>query len=253
MGRMGWRKPRSFFGATIIGENVFIMGGFVNINCRANIKVKSNVSIYNVRNKTWRKGPDMVRGRRSFSACVSTGNTFYVIGGYDEIRHLSSVEMLKCNESGDPIGGWILLPPANVDLDFSKGAVAVDDKIYAFDNSHTPLMYMYDPALNLWKLCGSMSQRRFEPIIAAYNRKVYVFDANGDCERYNPATDSWEPIAQFTERSSDRGSAVLGSKIYFVGGPYCQTTDIYDFETDTWSEGPQLPQAIGRTECVAWS
>ena len=46
---------------------------------------------------------------------------------------------------------------------------------------------------------------------------------------------------------------MLKDKICLVGGYQCTRTDIYDLNTNTWSEGPELHRHVGATKCVAWN
>ena len=252
----------SGFGAVRVGENVFILGGERMRN--SFYQAVSTVSIYNLRTKTWREGPSMQEARQRFGACVSSENKIYVIGGLDaDGGDLSSVEMLKCNDEGKSLGQWQLLPPmSTARCDFE--AAVVDDKVYAIGGYSDDDYYFYynegkldrvevfDPKLNVWKKCKSMSEARSGHTVCTYNGEIYVFGANGKCEKYNPVTDSWTAIAGYPRGADYRGSAVLNNKIYLVGGFGNAGVDIYDPKTNTWSKGPQLPvDYIGYTRCVA--
>ena len=242
------------FGAVIVGENVFIMGGEKEID--GELQRQSSVSIYNVTTKKWKKGPSMTKRRSLFGACVSPDNTIFVIGGFrDRHDYLNSVESLDCNENGEPIGGWKALTPMSTMMSDFEAAV-IDDKIYAvggYDGGKEfAQIEVFDPKLNFWKNCHPMSQPRCSHSVATYNRELYVFGDESDCEKYNPDTDTWTTIAPYPVGANFRGSAVMCDKIYLVGGNGCKETDIYDPKTNTWSKGPQLPKFMTSTKCVAW-
>ena len=159
------------FSAVIVGKNVFIMGGFKEVN--DSYQTLSTVSIYNVRTKVWIEGPSMIDKRRSFGAFVSSDNTIYVIGGSNDNDYLSSVEMLKCNKRGKPIGVWEALPPINRARNGVKAAV-IDDKIYAVggsDGSGRPVpLDVFDKKLKVWrKECAPMSQVKRGLAVTTYN------------------------------------------------------------------------------------
>ena len=246
------------FCAVRVGETVFILGG-----TNYSDKSLARVLIYNLRSKTWRKGPSMLQARSYFGACVSSENTIHVIGGfYDSMSILSSVEMLKCTENGEPLGSWQLLPSIS-SARYGLEAAVIDDKVYTiggcpygfrhFNNWKLDRVEEFDLRLNVWKECKSMSEARKDHAVCTYNGDIYVFGSNGKCEKYNPVTDSWTAIAACPKSTCGRGSAVLNNKIYLMGGYRCKATDIYDPQTNTWSKGPQLPvDDIGYTRCVAW-
>ena len=248
------------FGAVMVGKNVFIMGGFKEIN--GSYQTLSSVSIYNVRTKVWIEGPSMIDKRCVFGACVSSDNTIYVIGGYRSYNdYLNSVEMLKCNERGNPVGKWEALPPMST-ARYGLGAAVLDDKIYAIGGSDgsscLAQLEVFDKELKVWKECAPISQANFEHTAATYNKEIYIFCTHGGSEKYNPVSDTWTAIAARPEPismgyPSYQGSAVLQGKIYLVGGYQCTRTDIYDPMTNTWSQGAKLPWDVGATKCVAWN
>ena len=240
------------FGVVMIGENVYIIGGQ---NADSQEYPLSKVSVYNVRTKTLKRGPSMTEERCSFGACVSSENTIYVIGGYDSVNYLSSVEMLKCNEIGEPIGSWTMLPPLNT-AQLVCGASIIDDKIYAVGGSGGWLMEVFDLNIKAWVNCRAMSRVTNDCCVFTFDGEIYVIGQNGESEKYNPVTHTWTITAATTlEGSSRRGTAVLDDKIYFGGGMFCLETDIFEPKTGTWSKGPQLPTTMKNilsARCVAW-
>ena len=70
--------------------------------------------------------------------------------------------------------------------------------------------------------------------------------------RYDPETNEWTELPPMTLARGAGGTAVVGDKLYVVGGapntfgataqgsPYA-TLEIYDFRTGEWSRGPDMP------------
>lgn len=59
----------------------------------------------------------------------------------------------------------------------------------------------------------------------------------------------WQTMRPMLTSRSEIGAAIIGEKIYVVGGidAYARTLrsmEIYDIATDTWSNGPPMPQAL---------
>ena len=228
-----------------VKNKVYVIGGYNN-----NGLCLSTVSIYNLQTKVWTNGPSIREARYAFGTCVSSTNVIYVMGGYNP--QTSTVEMLQCDRNGDPIGGWQSLPPMNTARSYFEAA-CVDDKIFAIGgNSNIATVEVFDPKVNSWRYCKSMAQGKHGHTVSTYKGEIYVFGYNGFCEKYNPTTDTWTPIAQLINAKGElRGSAVLNDKIYVIGGYYCSEVDVYDIKTNSWSNGPQMPKVIGYTKCVA--
>ena len=239
----------SFFGATMVGENVLFIGGYDQSN-----QPQSKVSVYNIRTKIWKDGPSLRSARYLHATCVNSENTVHALGGYVESKPSNSVEMLKCNETGEPIGTWQTIQPMRTARSHFESA-SIDDKVYAIGGNPNPTtMEVFDPKANTWKNCASMSQGCHCHAVSTYNGEIYVFSIDGFCEKYNPATDTWTDIASLNCVNGNlfsRGSAVLNGKIYLIAGKYCTETDIYDVETNTWLKGPPMPKQIGWTKCVS--
>src|SRR4029453_3880999 len=95
--------------------------------------------------------------------------------------------------------------------------------------------YEYDPATDKWTKKKPMPRPAHHAALAAVNGKIYVFggfvapattaipvgaawEPIADAWEFNPATDSWKPLAPLPGK---RGSAIAGAgggKIYVVGG-----------------------------------
>ena len=248
-----------YFGATIIGENVLIIGGR-DQSC----KPQSKVSVFNIRTKVWKEGPSLENARYAHSTCVTSENFTYALGGVISRitpgrpfveSYTNSVEMLKCDETGQPIGTWQTIPPMRAERGHFESA-SVDNKVYAIGGKgDTTTMEVFDPKVDSWKDCRSKSQVQgcHSHAVATSNREIYVFSVDGFCEKYNPATDTWTTIAALNDATGNaylRGSAVMNDKIYLVGGENCAETDLHDVEKNMWSKGPPMPKIIDCTKCV---
>lgn len=73
-------------------------------------------------------------------------------------------------------------------------------------------------------------------------------------ECYVPLTDTWMVLTGMNEPRAEAGCAVLGGKIYVVGGyswddnKRLNSTEVYDTQTDTWSYDTPIRAALtGRT------
>ena len=239
----------NLFGAALVGENVFIIGGRDQSD-----QAQSKVSVYNIRTEVWKDGPSLRDPRYAQGTCVTSENTIYALGGYVESKPSNSVEMLKCDETGEPIGTWQTVRPMRTARSFFESAI-IDDKVYAAGgHPNLPTMEVFDPKANNWKDCKSMAQGKAHHTVSTYNEEIYLFGLNGFSEKYNPATDTWTNIAPLIYANGNvclRGSAVLNDQSHLIGGYNCTEVDIYDIETNSWSKGSPMPKQIGWTKCVS--
>jgi len=75
--------------------------------------------------------------------------------------------------------------------------------------------------------------------------------ATSACLRYNVNTDTWEYIAPLPVPTRVNAAAILGDKIYTMGGfsttfpsPALNSFFEYDINTNTWTQLPNIPQTI---------
>jgi N-acetylneuraminic acid mutarotase len=126
-------------------------------------------------------------------------------------------------------------------------------------------MYVYDPTAGSWlpRQAGPQDVRQ-KPAMAALNGKIYAtggwgFSGNLDpkTEVYDPAQNAWTIAAANPAPRAGSGVAVLGGKMYVVGGcpkpGYCGSTDnmVYDPVTDSWSRGADYPEQVAWESCGA--
>ncbi|MGH0123688.1 UNVERIFIED_CONTAM: hypothetical protein FKN15_028919 [Acipenser sinensis] len=76
-------------------------------------------------------------------------------------------------------------------------------------------------------------------------------------ECFSPQCNQWTRVAPLFQATSDSGVAVLGGKIYILGGYSWENTvfskmvQVYDLETKKWTRGVDLPKCIaGVSACI---
>lgn len=81
--------------------------------------------------------------------------------------------------------------------------------------------------------------------------------ATARCDRYDPAADAWERLADMPEVFTHATAVVAGDVIWYVGGyagnhpgPATGKVWAYDTVADTWARGPDLPAARGAGAAV---
>ena len=166
--------------------------------------------------------------------------------------------------------------------------VTVNSKLYVmggWDNGKARgANYEYDPATDRWTKKSPMPRPAHHAALAAVNGKIYAFGgfvapANtpiplgaawepiADAYEFNPATDSWKPIAPLPGKRGSAIAAEVGGKIYVIGGattmegskdPFftafgpakvLATNDVYDPATNTWES--RNPMSVPRNHAFS--
>jgi N-acetylneuraminic acid mutarotase len=137
------------------------------------------------------------------------------------------------------------------------------NKIYAIGGSsgwtqETGTIYsdaneVYDPATDTWETKAPMKTMRTGLEANVVNGKIYLIGGylrenytisnttSSLNEVYDVATDSWATKEPVPYPAYDYASAVVNNKIYVIGW---NRTQIYDPETDSWSQSALSPTAV---------
>jgi N-acetylneuraminic acid mutarotase len=166
--------------------------------------------------------------------------------------------------------------------------VPVNGKLYVIggwgDGKARGVNYEYDPATDVWTKKSPMPHPAHHAALAAVNGKIYAFGgfvapANtaipvgaawepiADAWEFNPATDSWKPLAPLPGKRGSAIAAEVGGKIYVIGGattmegakdPFFTafgparvlgTNEVYDPATDKWES--RNPMSVPRNHAFS--
>jgi N-acetylneuraminic acid mutarotase len=157
------------------------------------------------------------------------------------------------------------IPIADSAVDSYDGKIysSFGDTIEAFgklfeDNTD---LYSYDPAAGAWTQLASSPDMRQDPVHGFIDGKLYVYGGGAvasdrSVDVYDPSTDTWSKGPSNAPRAFfASGSAVLGGKLYSVGGCVqfdCGTAAVtaYDPATDTWSTPADYPVPVSWASCA---
>jgi N-acetylneuraminic acid mutarotase len=145
---------------------------------------------------------------------------------------------------------------------------ACQNKIYVFSGigGISCITEVYDPATGEWQTAASMPSSWVPMRLQAnvVDGKIYLigglvqlvayaFQFFSWNWMYDPANDSWSERASIPLGVAGYASCVVDGKIYVIGGAYnyvrgftsyTDRVQVYDPETDGWSEGKPLPNAM---------
>jgi N-acetylneuraminic acid mutarotase len=161
--------------------------------------------------------------------------------------------------------------------------VPANGKMYVIggwgDGKARGVNYEYDPATDAWTKKSPMPRPAHHAALTAVNGKIYAFGgfvapANtpipvgaawepiADAWEFNPATDSWKPLAPLPGKRGSAVAAEVGGKIYVIGGattmegskdPFFTafgparvlgTNEVYDPATNKWES--RNPMSVPR-------
>ena len=173
------------FSTAVVDDKVYLIGGSLFEN-RAGPFGLSTLEVYDTQTNTWQRGADMPTPRTNAKAAVVNG-TIYVFGGYH-----SKDKFLQ---------NWKMA-----------------DHVEA-----------YDPRTDTWTQKKEMPISRFYFGLGVVAGKVYLIGGTaglgeGQEQRmdrvdiYNPTTDTWAKGPKMPTRRNPGGVAVVGTRIYVIGG-----------------------------------
>ena len=173
------------FSTAVVDDKVYIIGGSLFDNNAGPFGL-STVEVYDPQTDTWRQVADMPTPRTNAKAAVVNG-TIYVFGGY--------------NSKDNFLQNW-----------------KMTDHVEA-----------YDPLTDTWTQKKEMPISRFYFGLGVVAGKAYLIGGTtglgeGQEQRmdrvdiYDPATDTWAKGPKMPTRRNPGGVAVVGTRIYVIGG-----------------------------------
>jgi N-acetylneuraminic acid mutarotase len=222
----GWQsatpapEPRFESAAIAVGGRIYSFGAFSDSEFRVN---RSYVS-YDPATDTWTSLGTLPSGMAETHLGLATdGRYVYLAGGF---------------------GG---------DLQVASPSQWITDKVWR-----------YDTATNTWLQIATLPQARGAGGLDLVGRKLHYISGN-PADRvtnvpehfvYDLDTRQWSTAAPFPDPKDHFSTAVIGNKIYVIGGEYRHdqlhlqqsSVHVYDATTDTWTQLADLPMAKSHTE-----
>ncbi|WP_317196481.1 PKD domain-containing protein [Robertkochia flava] len=230
-------------------------------------------------NLVWNdKAENLSYTARHECAFVQSGDKFYLFGGRESP---STVDVYDYSTNT-----WI--NNANsAPQDFNHiQAVAYDGLIWVVTGFKTNAypneqnidnIWAFNPVSNTWYQGPEIpsARKRGSAGTVLYNNKIYVLGGNTNghdggyvpyFDVYDPATGSWNTLADAPRARDHFHTAVINGKLYAAGGrlsggnggvfgPVIPEVDVYDFATNTWSTLPasqNIPTPRASTATVAF-
>ncbi|MGC6857162.1 Kelch repeat-containing protein [Pseudomonas aeruginosa] len=141
-------------------------------------------------------------------------------------------------------------------------------------------VFVYDPRTNQWSTAPSLPEARAEGVAVSVDGRIFAiggrvaskpgaahFNDHADSVRgdvLDPASGRWSPIADAPTARNSAAAAVIGGKIYVVGGRQAfkqpdgslrqvnvATLEVYDPGSNRWQSKAPMPQAQGGLAAAA--
>ena len=256
------------FDTCIVDGKVFAIGGEIDV---FGDRAIATVEVYDPKTDTWERKADMPTARSGVATLVVDGK-IYAMGGV-EIKKFAvgpgwghTIKRLPAVEVYDPATDtWI--QKADMPVPRSGSTCVVDGKIYRIGGSNekqwrSEIVDVYDPATDTWAKAKSMNHARSAAAVSVINGKIYAMGGNGwpqipnhpgpflsSIEVYDPKTNRWTEKTEMPAPKSGHTASVIDGKIYVIGGGfrgngpymYLSTVEVYDPETDRWTQEPDMP------------
>lgn len=118
--------------------------------------------------------------------------------------------------------------------------------------------FRFDPAKGTYESLPDVPERVDHAALVAHRNAVYVIggyvdrDPTAAAWRYSVDTGRWEALAPMGAERGSPAAAVIGEKIYVVGGSRddqgvttgaLSSMEIYDIDSGKWTAGPDMPTA----------
>lgn len=197
--------------------------------------------------------------QRHEAAFVRVGNKFFLMGG----RGMKPVNIYDAKAQT-----WTTGATAPIEIHHFQ-PVAYKNKIYVMGaltggypgETPIPHILIYDPKYDTWTEGPAIPEARNRGAagVVVYKNKFYLVCGIKDGHRgehrnfldvFDPRTGQWTALADAPHYRDHFQAAVIGGKLYAMGGRRSKmgpegfsdtetAVDIYDFATNTWTTGPQ--------------
>jgi N-acetylneuraminic acid mutarotase len=202
----------------------------------------------------WTFGASMPTARQG-AATAAEGGRLYVIGGSTGTG-AGNGTVVGSAEAYDPASdSWTTLAPMPSPRFQSHGAAQIGGKIYVaggrlcscIPGGNTNSLFIYDVLTNTWSQGPNMPVNGSNGVSAAIDSKLYVLNGydggyRTDFWRFDPATASWTQLPSAPSPHVVGAAGVINGKLYVAGGePLSNRLDVYDPQTNAWTQGADLP------------
>jgi N-acetylneuraminic acid mutarotase len=253
--------PRMGASAVAVDGEIYVIGGMTKRG-----KFSSLVDKYNPSTNKWSKEAPMPTAK-AMAVAVAIGKKIYVLGGRTGSGIINKVEIYdtesKSWKKGKsmPVSRWYHMATAHDQKIYVIGGIAgTGGGRRALTKVET-----YDSAKDTWSEAKSLPTAKQGGAAVTVEGKIYAIGgrtgagnsgyAIKSVDIYDPLKNSWSLGKAMPQARTGVGSAVIGNKIYVVGGAVSgratNSIDVYDLSKGTWSKMTSMKYArTGHCVCA---
>lgn len=225
---------RHHHGAVVLGEAVYVIGGSVLDELNPGHLCNPTASCYRYQTTSgqWSAIAPLNVPRMYHATAALSGLIFVVTGQTHHSRHLSSVEFYRADVDEWESGGDVGEARIGVALAAYRGQLFAVGGFLETQREHVvrPTVEVYDHRARRWKARSPLSTPRCHACLAVCVGKLYLVggstfprDSPAVCSlasvlRYDELDDRWDKIQTLRTPRHDMGVAVIGCRIFIVGG-----------------------------------
>ena len=220
----------------VVGDEIWIAGGL------REGETLTTVQSYNTKTNAWQERPPLPEPLHHATATAYRGDMVVIGGATDNLADASNKVFAFRN------GAWEELPPLN-HARAAAAAAAVGDKLVVVGGQNDKQLVKPTEVFdgNSWSEAADMPTSREH--LAAVSDGIYVYTVGGRnlsadensaaFERFNPASGTWDKLADMPTPRGSYGAAYIDGRIVAVGGEeptrVLATVEMYDIATGKWA------------------
>jgi N-acetylneuraminic acid mutarotase len=240
---------RSEITATNIGDDIYVIGGFVGSGDASDV-----AEVYNVKNNSWKSIASMPQALHH-SAVASHDGKIYVVGGFISREWIPTNQLLIYDPVKNQWTEGNSMPTPRGALN----ALFVNGTLYAIggqdDARILNINEAYDPIRDTWSTKAPMLTGRHHAASTTVDNKIYVIGGRiaGSSplvnvnvnEMYDTEKDKWTQIESMPSKRSGIAAATINKSVFVFGGEDLTRTfgnnEKYDIENGKWTSLESMP------------
>ncbi|XP_078456270.1 kelch-like protein 26 [Lampetra fluviatilis] len=248
----------------VLDNFVFVVGG-QQVQYRSGEGAVSDCFRYDPHLGKWLRLQPMQDARIQFHLGAVDG-ALYAVGGRNRTGSLASVERYSPKDNR-----WLYVS-ALKRRTWGHAGATLGGRLYVAGGYGIPgedrrALQYYEPSRDAWEFRAAMSEARVLHCMAAARGRVYALGGRADqvercydvlaAECYVPEADQWTAVTSMRTGQSEAGCALLGDRIYVVGGynwrlnNVTSLVQVYNVETDEWERDLHFPASFAGVGCAA--
>ncbi|XP_077295653.1 kelch-like protein 5 [Arctopsyche grandis] len=189
------QQERRYFAATVIDDQVFVIGGLNNKS-----GMIYSVERYDLATNTWTNVAQLLT-RRSHYAIAVVGKEIYAIGGSNAIRNTLNIMEIYDTQQDK----WTAAPPMK-EKRHSFAAVAMGDHIYAIGghngSSYLKSVERFDIKFQTWTSVASLPVPNWDQKAIVFDEKIICVGGSKTMVEYDAGKDKWTDCGSISANGS---------------------------------------------------